>query len=67
MVTLFSPRTARLFAAEALSARWDLTRAVAVSLSAAADAGFAGTEPAARLIAAAPTREGMLAALAGLA
>jgi uroporphyrinogen-III synthase len=67
VVTLFSPRTARLFAAEALSEGWDLTRAIAVSLSAAADAGFAGTAPATRLIAVTPTREGMLATLATLA
>jgi uroporphyrinogen-III synthase len=63
VLTFFSPRTARLFAAEAAGAGWDLSRTVAVSLSAAADAAFAGPAPASRRIAATPTRDGMLAAL----
>ena len=41
-------------------------RTIAVALSPAADAAFAGPEPALRRIAAAPTRDGMLAALAAL-
>jgi uroporphyrinogen-III synthase len=62
VVALFSPRSVRLFAAQA--AGWDLGRVTTVSLSAAADSGLAGVAPGRRLIAPAPTRAGMLAALA---
>lgn len=62
-VALFSPRTARLFGAAAAGA--DLSRAVTVAMSPAADAAYAGPEPARRLVAPAPTRAGMMAALAG--
>ena len=64
VLTFFSPRTARLVAAAGHGAGWNLSRTVAVALSPAADAAFAGPEPALRRIAAAPTRDGMLAALA---
>ena len=66
VLTFFSPRTARLVAAAGRGAGWNLSRTVAVALSPAADAAFAGPEPALRRIAAAPTRDGMLAALAAL-
>jgi uroporphyrinogen-III synthase len=66
VVTFFSPRTARLMAEAGRGAGWDLSRAVTVALSPAADAAFGGPEPALRRIAAAPTRAGMLAALAAL-
>ena len=67
VIAFFSPRTARLFTAAGGGAGWDLARTTSVSLSAAADAAFAGPEPGLRRIAAAPTRDGMLAALAALA
>ncbi len=66
VLAFFSPRSAGLFAAEAEAAGWDLGAAIAVSLSAATDAALGGLAPGARVIAAAPTREGMLAALAGI-
>ena len=66
VLTFFSPRTARLVAAAGRGAGWNLSRTVAVALSPAADAAFAGPEPALRRIAATPTRDGMLAALAAL-
>jgi uroporphyrinogen-III synthase len=66
VIPLFSPRTARLLAAAGRSAGWDLSRTAVVALSPAADAAFAGPEPAQRRVAAAPTRDGMLAALAAL-
>ncbi len=66
VLALFSPRTAALFAAEARAAGWDLAPVTAVALSAAADAALDAPEPGARRIAPAPTREGMLAALAAL-
>jgi uroporphyrinogen-III synthase len=65
-VAFFSPRTARLFAAAAAGEGWALAGAAAVSLSAAADAGLDGVGFGRRLVAPAPTREGMLAALAAL-
>jgi uroporphyrinogen-III synthase len=64
-LAFFSPRSARLFAEAARAARWDLGRAIAVSLSAAADSALA-VPVGARRVAPAPTREGMLAALAAL-
>jgi uroporphyrinogen-III synthase len=67
VVALFSPRTARLFAAAGRGAGWDLSRSVAVSLSAAADAALVGLAPGVRRVASAPTRAGMLAELARLA
>jgi uroporphyrinogen-III synthase len=66
VIPLFSPRTARLLAAAGRGAGWDLSRTAVVALSPAADAAFAGPEPALRRVAAAPTRDGMLAALAAL-
>lgn len=63
-VALFSPRTARLFAAQARDEGWPLGRVTAVSLSAAADAGLDGLGLGRRLVAPTPGRAGMLAALA---
>jgi len=65
-VAFFSPRTARLFAAAAAGAGWELSGPAGVALSAAADAGLEGLGFGRRLVAPAPTREGMLAALATL-
>ena len=65
-LAFFSPRGARLFAAEARDAGWPLSAAAAVSISAAADAGLAGLGFARRVVAASPDREAMLAAIAGL-
>jgi uroporphyrinogen-III synthase len=67
VLTFFSPRTARLFAAEALRAGWRLEGATAVSLSPAADASFDGLAVGQRLVARVPTREGMLDVLSRLA
>jgi uroporphyrinogen-III synthase len=64
--TFFSPRTARLFAAEALRAGWRLEAATAVSLSPAADAGLDGLALGRRVVAPEPTREAMLDALSRL-
>jgi len=66
VLAFFSPRTAGLFAAAGAGAGWDLSHSVAVSLSAAADRAFTGPEPALRRIAAAPTRDAMLEALAAV-
>jgi uroporphyrinogen-III synthase len=65
VLALFSPRTARLFADAARAGGWDLAPATAVSLSAAADAAL-DVAVGARRVAPAPTRDGMLAALAAL-
>lgn len=67
VVALFSPRTARLFAAAGQGADWDLSRTVTVALSPAADAALVGLAPGGRRVAATPTRAGMLAELARLA
>jgi hypothetical protein len=64
VLAFFSPRTARLFAAEA--GLWDLSRATALSLSGAADEALAGIGIGRRRVAARPTREGMLEGLAAL-
>ncbi len=66
VAAVFSPRSAALFAAAATRAGWDLSRLTLVSLSAAADAAHDAPEPARRVVAAAPTRAGMIAALTGL-
>jgi uroporphyrinogen-III synthase len=66
VVAVFSPRSARLLAEAAPGAGWDLTAATTLALSAAADAPLAGLAPARRIVAPAPTRAGMLAALAAL-
>ena len=67
VVALFSPRTARIFAAEAAAADWDLRRVALLALSPAADAAVGpavGTAVGRHLVAAAPTTEAMLTALA---
>jgi uroporphyrinogen-III synthase len=64
VVAAFSPRSARIFAEAAQAGDWDLAGATAVALSAAADAGLGGTGFARRIVAATPTRDGMIAALA---
>lgn len=66
VVTLFSPRTAAHFAAEARAHDWDLSPVTVVSISAAADAALRGPEPGARLVTGRPDRDGMIAALSGL-
>lgn len=66
VVALFSPRSARLFAAEAEAGGWPPGGLTSVSLSAAADAALT-IGVGRRVVAAAPTREGMLAALAAVA
>lgn len=66
-VALFSPRSARLFAAEARPGCWPLARVTAVSISAAADAALDGLGLGRRIVAPAPGRAGMLAALAAAA
>jgi uroporphyrinogen-III synthase len=65
-VALFSPRSAALFAKAAAASRWDLGRAAAVSLGAAADAAVAGLGFGRRRIAEAPTRAALIEALTGL-
>lgn len=60
----FSPRSAAAFAAAARAEGWPLGGMTLVSLSAAADAAHEAPEPGRRVIAAEPTREGMIAALA---
>ena len=65
-VAVFSPRSARIFAAAARDGGWTLAGTTAVALSAAADAGLGDAGFARRILAAAPTREGMIAALAGI-
>jgi uroporphyrinogen-III synthase len=66
VLAFFSPRTARLFVAEAEAAGWPLAPATAVSISHAADAALAGLGFGRRIVAPAPDRAGMLAALATL-
>jgi len=66
LLAFFSPRGARLFAAEASAAGWPLGAAAAVSISAATDAGLEGLGIGQRTIAPRPDRTGMLAALARL-
>ena len=66
VLAFFSPRSTAAFAAQALSAGWDLARSTTVSLSAAADAPLASLTPGSRVIARAPTRAGMISALAAL-
>jgi uroporphyrinogen-III synthase len=66
VVAVFSPRSARLLAEAAPAAGWDFAAATTLALSPAADAPLAGLAPARRIVAAAPTRAGMLAALAAL-
>jgi uroporphyrinogen-III synthase len=66
VVALFSPRSARLFAAQALREAWPLARVTAVALSPAADAALAGLPLGRRIVAATPGRAGILAALAGI-
>ena len=63
-VAVFSPRSARIFAQAARDGGWDLAGTTSVALSVAADAGLGDAGFARRIVAAAPTREGMIAALA---
>lgn len=66
VMALFSPRSAGLLAAELRAGGWDLSGVTAVALSAAAGAGLSGVTPGAWITAEAPTRAGMIAALAAL-
>jgi uroporphyrinogen-III synthase len=63
VVTLYSPRSATFFAAEARSNVWDLSAVTTVSISAAADRAMTGPEPRARRVADRPDRDGMIEAL----
>lgn len=64
LVAAFSPRGARLFAAEARAAGWPLGAAAAVSISPATDAGLDGLGLGRRLVARRPDQPAMLAAIA---
>jgi uroporphyrinogen-III synthase len=66
VLTFFSARGARLFAAEARTAGWPLAGTVAVSIASGVDAGLEGLGLGQRVVAARPDREGMLAAIARL-
>jgi uroporphyrinogen-III synthase len=66
VLTLFSARTARIFADQAAAAGWPLAAGTAVSLSAATDAGLGDTVLGRRLVAPAADQRGMLQALASL-
>ena len=66
LVAAFSPRGARLFAAEARAAGWPLDAASAVSISPATDAGLDGLGFGRRLVARRPDQPAMLAAIARL-
>ncbi|HMQ95013.1 MAG TPA: uroporphyrinogen-III synthase [Amaricoccus sp.] len=63
-VAVFSPRSARILAQAARDGGWHLAGTTSVALSAAADAGLGEAGFARRMVAATPTREGMIAALA---
>ena len=64
VLAFFSPRSARLFARGSRGRRGGTSsRATAVSLSPATDAALGALRFGARRIAAAPSRDGMLAAL----
>lgn len=63
VVALFSPRSAGLFARQAVEEGWNLAGTVTVALSVAADSELSPLRLAARRVAARPTREGMIAAL----
>lgn len=64
VVALFSPRSARIFAAQARAAGWPLGGVAFAALSPAVAAALDGL-PGRRHVAAAPTRAGMLETLAG--
>lgn len=64
VVALFSPRSARLFGAQARAAGWPLGGVTAVSLSGAADAALETCGFGRRMIADRPDRDAMIAALA---
>lgn len=64
--TVFSPRTATIFAEQAKENGWLFARSISVSLSAAADAKLDALSFADRRVAEHPGREGMMAALAAL-
>jgi uroporphyrinogen-III synthase len=66
LLAFFSPRGARLFAAEARVAGWPLGAAAAASISAATDAGLEGLGIGRRLVASRPDQPGMLAIIARL-
>lgn len=63
IVTAFSPRSARLFADEVVKRNLPLSRAATLALSAAADHPLQSLGFGRRVVAAAPTREAMLAGL----
>ncbi len=63
VLTAFSPRSAAALAEQARSEGWPLGGCTLVALSAAASVAHRAPEPGRRIIARAPTREGMIAAL----
>ncbi|MFO1107401.1 MAG: uroporphyrinogen-III synthase [Amaricoccus sp.] len=65
-LAVFSPRSASLLGAALREGGWPLAHVRAAALSAAADAGLGSVPLAARAIAASPTRDGLIAALAAL-
>lgn len=64
VVTHFSPRSAAALASAITAVGWPLDGVTSVALSEAADRAFAGPTPARRIIAAEPSRAGMIEALA---
>lgn len=66
VIAVFSPRSAAILADQTRAQHWDLAPATSVSLSPAADAALGARAAGRRIVADAPTREGMIAALARL-
>ncbi|WP_424932779.1 uroporphyrinogen-III synthase [Amaricoccus macauensis] len=66
VLTVFSPRTAAIFQAQARAAGWQLGSTTSVSLSVAADAGLGDLALGGRRIASHPGRAGMIRALGEL-
>jgi uroporphyrinogen-III synthase len=66
VLAFFSPRSTAAFVEQAQSAGWNLSDSTVISLSAAAGAPLDACNTGPRLIAEAPTRAGMIAALAAL-
>ncbi|PZQ46675.1 MAG: uroporphyrinogen-III synthase [Rhodovulum sulfidophilum] len=66
VVALFSPRSSAALAAAIVAGGWPVGDLVSVAISPAADAAFAGLSPGRRVVAEAPGRAGLIAALAGV-
>ena len=63
VLSFFSPRSAKIFSAQATESGWDLSQSVLVSLSQATENNLTGLPAQSRLIAPRPNRDGMLEAL----